>query len=288
MSVLGATRGWVYRFAKRQFPDFMSSKPFSFAMLSHTGRVRKGNEDACAANPDTGAFVVCDGMGGAAAGEIASSMATEAFLLSLAPPADRDASPRTATPDVRLDTAIHEANAAVFQHALRNPQFSGMGTTLVALLLRPAHAGAATALTLAHVGDSRCYRFREGVLSMLTQDHSLVEEQVRMGELTALQAATHPMRNIITRAVGSQADVDPEIRNLDPLPGDIYLLASDGLTRDLTDAALAQTFQRFMALETTRKRAAKPELAILCQTLIDQANDAGGGDNITVLLLHLR
>jgi len=258
-------------------------------MLSHSGRVRKGNEDACAANPDAGAFVVCDGMGGAAAGEIASSMATETFLLSLVPPVDDDdAPPHTATPDVRLDTAIHEANTAVFQHALRNPQFHGMGTTLVALLLRPAHAGAATALTLAHVGDSRCYLFREGTLRLLTQDHSLVEEQVRLGELTALEAATHPMRNIITRAVGSQADVQPEIRNLDPLPGDIYLLASDGLTRELSDADLAQTFQRFMALETTRKRAAKPELASLSQTLIDQANDAGGGDNITVLLLHLR
>jgi protein phosphatase len=288
MSVLGAARGWVYRFAERHFLNSMSSKPFSFAMLSHSGRVRKGNEDACAANPDLGAFVVCDGMGGAAAGEIASKMATDAFLLSLAPIEDEDASPRTATPDVRLDTAIHEANAAVFQHALRNPQFHGMGTTLVALLLRPAHAGANTALTLAHVGDSRCYLYRAGALSLLTQDHSLVEEQVRMGELTALEAATHPMRNIITRAVGSQPDVQPEIRNLDPLPGDIYLLASDGLTRELTDPEIAQTFQRFLALEATRKRATKPELTILCQTLIDQANDAGGGDNITVLLLHLR
>ena len=288
MSVLGTARGWVYRFAEYLFLNFMSAKPFSFAMLSHSGRVRKGNEDACAANPDIGAFVVCDGMGGAAAGEIASKMATDAFLLSLAPPVDEDASPRTATPDVRLDTAIHEANSAVFQHALRNPQFHGMGTTLVALLLRPAHAGAATALTLAHVGDSRCYLYREGALSMLTQDHSLVEEQVRMGEMTALEAATHPMRNIITRAVGSQPDVEPEIRNIDPRPGDIYLLASDGLTRELADADIAQTFQRFLALETTRKRAAKPELSILAQTLIDQANDAGGGDNITVLLLHLR
>ena len=288
MSVLGTARGWVYRFAERLFLKFMSPKPFSFAMLSHSGRVRKGNEDACAANPDIGAFVVCDGMGGAAAGEIASRMATDAFLLSLAPPVDEDASPRTATPDVRLDAAIHEANSAVFQHALRNPQFHGMGTTLVALLLRPAHAGAATALTLAHVGDSRCYLFREGALSMLTQDHSLVEEQVRLGELTALEAAYHPMRNIITRAVGSQADVEPEIRNLDPMPNDIYLLASDGLTRELSDADIAQTFQRFLALEATRKRAAKPELSILAQTLIDQANDAGGGDNITVLLLHLR
>lgn len=289
MTVLGSARGWVYRLAENHFQDLMSSKSFSFAMLSHPGRVRKGNEDMCAANPDIGAFVVCDGMGGAAAGEIASKMATDAFLASLAPPEDdEDAPPRTPTPDVRLDIAIRAANSSVFNHAVKNPQNRGMGTTLVALLLRPAHAGAATALTLAHVGDSRCYLFRGGALQLLTADHSLVEEQVRMGELTALEAASHPMRNIITRAVGSQPEVDPEIRHLDPLQGDIYLLASDGLTRDLTDADLNQTFQRFIALETARKRAAKPELSSLCQTLIDQANDAGGGDNITVLLLQLR
>ena len=288
MTVLGSARSSVYRFAENHFQKFMSSKSFSFAMLSHPGRVRKGNEDMCAANPDLGAFIVCDGMGGAAAGEIASKMATEAFLESLAPQLDEDAPPRTPTPDVRLDIAIREANASVFNHALLNPQHRGMGTTLVALLLRPAHAGAATALTLAHVGDSRCYLFRNGALELLTADHSLVEEQVRMGELTALQAASHPMRNIITRAVGSQAQVNPEIRHLEPQHGDIYLLASDGLTRDLTDADLNQTFQRFLALEAARKRAAKPELSSLCQTLIDQANDAGGGDNITVLLLQLR
>ena len=289
MSGLGAARGWVYRCAECLFPKLMTPKPFSFAMLSHPGRVRKGNEDTCGANPDIGAFVVCDGMGGAAAGEIASKMATEAFLASLAPPEeDEDASPRTPTPDVRLDIAIRAANSSVFSHAVKNPQHRGMGTTLVALLLRPAHAGAATALTLAHVGVSRCYLFRDGGLQLLTADHSLVEEQVRLGELTKLEAASHPMRNIITRAVGSQAEVDPEIRHLEPLQGDIYMLASDGLTRDLTDADLNQTFQRFLALETVRKRAAKPELSSLCQTLIDQANDAGGGDNITVLLLQLR
>lgn len=287
MSVLGSARNRVYRFAERNFPKFMSSKPFSYAMLSHTGRVRKGNEDFCAANPELGAFVVCDGMGGAAAGEIASKMATEVFLASLEPLNDKKG-PRTATPDVRLDTAIHDANTAVFEHAMRNPNFRGMGTTLVSLLLRPAHAGAAMALTLAHVGDSRCYLFRDGALTMLTQDHSLVEEQVRLGELTALEAAYHPMRNIITRAVGSQPGVDPEIRNLDPLPGDLYLLASDGLTRELSDAEIAATFVRFQAREAARKQAHKPEIERLCQTLIDQANDAGGGDNITVLVLHLR
>jgi protein phosphatase len=266
----------------------MSKRPFSFAMLTHPGRVRKGNEDFCAVDEELGAFVVCDGMGGAAAGEVASRMATAQFLASLAPGQDEDGSPRMATPDMRLDAAIHEANRVVFEESQSNAQRHGMGTTLVSLLLRPAHAGAATALTLAHVGDSRCYRFREGVLSQLTLDHSLVEEQVRMGELTAQEAQVHPMRNIITRAVGSQQDVAPDITNLEPLPGDLYLLASDGLTRELKDTDISQTMQRFQALEAVRKRKDKPELSILCQTLIDQANDAGGGDNITVLLLYLR
>ncbi len=268
----------------------MSAKTFSFAMLTHPGRVRKGNEDACAALPEIGAFVVCDGMGGAAAGEVASSMATDAFLRALTPAAgpESDPAPRTPTPDVRLGYAIQAANRAVYEESRRNPQFHGMGTTLVGLLLRPAHNGAATALTLAHVGDSRCYLFRDSRLELLTQDHSLVEEHVRAGELTRSQADMHPMRNIITRAVGSQPGVEPDIRNLEPRPGDLYLLASDGLTRDLSDADLAQTLVRFEGREATRKRAGKPDLSLLCELLIDQANDAGGGDNITVLLLYLR
>ena len=288
MTVLGRARDSVYRFGQRYFLESMTSKPFSFAMLSHPGRVRKGNEDTCDAKPDIGAFVVCDGMGGAAAGEIASKLATDAFLYSLAPHVGEDNSPRTATPDVRLDTAIHEANAAVFGHALRNPHYHGMGTTLVALLLRPAHAGAATALTVAHVGDSRCYLFRDSKLRLLTEDHSLVEEHVRAGDLTRFQAEVHPMRNIITRAVGSQPDVEPEIRNLEPKSGDIYLLASDGLTRELSDADIAMSMLRFQTREANQKRSNKPQLSSLCETLIDQANDAGGGDNITVLLLYLR
>jgi protein phosphatase len=266
----------------------MSAKPFSFAMLSHQGRVRKGNEDTCAASAETGTFVVCDGMGGAAAGEVASRMAAETFLHTLAPAKEQSDTPRMSTPDVRMDVAIQEANRAVYRQSRLNPEWQGMGTTLVALLLRPAHAGAASALTLAHVGDSRCYLFRDGMLSMLTQDHSLVEEQVRLGEMTPLEAEYHPMRNIITRAVGSQADVEPEIQNLDPLPGDLYLLCSDGLTRELSDPEIGQAMQRFTTQEAARKRTQKPDLSILCRTLIAQANDAGGGDNITVLLLHLK
>ncbi len=266
----------------------MASKTFSFAMLSHPGRVRKGNEDTCAASTDPGvfgAFAVCDGMGGAAAGEVASRLAAETFLKTLTPV--KGETPRTATPDARLDAAIHAANQAVFQKSRRLPEMQGMGTTIVALLLEISALASRPALTLAHVGDSRCYLFRADTLALLTQDHSLVEEQVRLGELSASEAERHPMRNIITRAVGSQASVEPEIRNLDTLPDDLYLLASDGLTRELSELAIAQAFRRFLARETIRNRAGKPDLTILAQTLVDQANDAGGADNVTVLLLHV-
>jgi PPM family protein phosphatase len=260
----------------------MDFYPFSHAMLSHKGRVRKGNEDTCCAAPEHGVFVVCDGMGGAAAGEVASRVAANAFLKALAPVRSR--APRTATPDVRLDTAVHLANEAVYEQSRRSIQLHGMGTTLVGLLLEVVKTNPdKPSLTLVHVGDSRCYLWRDGVLTQLTHDHSLVEEQVRLGELTPDEAAYHPMRNIITRAVGSQPTVEPEILQLEPRPGDIYLLASDGLTRELSDAEIYQTLFRAQSKAAN----GRPNLESLCQTLIDQANDAGGGDNITVLLLQL-
>ena len=250
----------------------MTSQPFTFAMLSYVGRVRKGNEDVCAALPEHGIFVVCDGMGGAAAGEVASALAAKTFVDDLA------FRPGEYTPE-RLAAAVRAANRAVHQHALRHPTLTGMGTTLVALLLEAAETG--LALTLAHVGDSRCYRLRARALTQLTVDHSFVEEQVRLGEITAAQAATHPMRNIITRVVGTQPSVEPDIAPHDPQPGDLYLLASDGLTRDLSDADLTEI------LGPAATGGLEADLPSLCQTLIDQAKAAGGGDNITVLLLRI-
>ena len=248
-------------------------------MLSHTGRVRKSNEDACAGSRELGVFVVCDGIGGAAAGEVASRMATETFLKSLTPP--DDGTPRTATPDVRLDQAIRAANDQVYGYARQSAELRGMGTTLVALLVEMERSG--PGLTLAHVGDSRCYVLRDGVLKRLTDDHSLVQEHVQMGDMTPEEAAVHPMRNIITRAVGSQEVVEPEIMPLKAAPGDLYLLASDGLTRDLTDADLVQILKRAQA----KAEGGQPNLDSLCRTLVDEANDAGGGDNVTVLLLQM-
>ena len=242
-------------------------------MLSHPGLVRRGNEDACAADPDAGAFVVCDGMGGAAAGEVASRLAAETFLARITQPTAN--SNRAAQPEVRLAAAVNAANQAVYQRSCRSPQLSGMGTTLVALL---APAGNADTLWLAHVGDSRCYRLRCGHLQQLTSDHSLVEEQLRAGQITPAQAARSPMRNLITRAIGSEATVEAEIQRHHAQPGDLYLLASDGLTHDVNDGEIASIL---IAIPIP---AVQSSLAHACEALIVAANRNGGHDNITVLL----
>ena len=274
----------------------------AFAMLSHPGRVRHINQDVCAALPESGIFVVCDGVGGAAAGEIASRLAAEAFLHALslrprhappkAPPASAATSPRRSSPvtaeihpSTRLCEAVRTANQTVFRQSRRSPAMHGMGTTLVAALLEDAAtsnnhpANTNPTLWLAHVGDSRCYRFRHGILHQLTQDHSLVEEQVRAGLMSRSQANRSPIRNIITRAVGSHPNVEPDIVAHPTIPGDLYLLATDGLTRELDDAEIARI------LIQPHPAATPPDLEALCQSLIDAANAHGGRDNVTVLLL---
>ena len=174
-----------------------------------------------------------------------------------------------------------------------------MGTTLVALLWeedtqQSKDARVGPTLWIAHVGDSRCYLFRSGELRLLTQDHSLVEEHVRAGLLSRAQAAAAPMRNIITRAIGTQPTVEPEIASHAAQPGDLYLLASDGLPRELDDGEIAQILARTAgpaALAPGRRDSAAPGLApqsaldSACQALIDAANAKGGHDNITVLLV---
>lgn len=273
----------------------MAANKLIYAMLSDRGHVRRSNEDACAALPAFGAFVVCDGMGGAAGGEIASHLAAETFLSHLAPTNGGS----QAGVQARMKAAVQAANQAVYQQARHSLQLAGMGTTLVGLLHAPI-AGAQPAncrrsahnhansrasdpptLWLAHVGDSRCYLRRRGRLMQLTADHSLVEEQLRAGQITPEQAATSPMRNLITRAVGSQAGVEPEIQGYNPLPGDLYLLTSDGLNRELSDEAIEEILDRVPV------RATESSLNLACKALIEAANDKGGRDNITVLLVAL-
>lgn len=241
----------------------MLAHSLNFAMLSHPGRHRKGNEDTCAALLEMAAYIVCDGMGGAAAGEVASHLATQAFLQSLG---DHTG----AAPESRLKAAVDAANQAVYQRSRSAAHLSGMGTTLVALLQLPG------TLVLAHVGDSRAYLLRGGHLTRLTHDHSYVEEHLRAGDLTPTQAFHHPWRNIITRAIGSQPVVESDILRLDPHRGDLFLLASDGLTTELSDSTIAEVLGR-----------PQRDLAVLCEMLVDCANQAGGRDNITVLLLQI-
>ena len=266
----------------------MSQNQIIYAMLSDRGRVRRGNEDACAASPEAGVYVVCDGMGGAAAGEIASHLAAETLLENLMKngrPAEK--------PELRLGAAIQAANKAVYGESKHSARLAGMGTTLVALLHAPVangskagqrrHANSRSSdpptLWLAHVGDSRCYRWRRGRLERLTQDHSVVEEQVRAGQITRAQALRSPMRNLITRAIGSQAVVEPEIQGHRPQPGDLYLLASDGLMHELDDDEIAGILDGVTAPYT------KAGLKRGCDALVRAANSSGGHDNITVLLV---
>ena len=229
--------------------------------VTHRGRVRRANEDFFVAHPDVGIFVVCDGMGGAAAGETASRLACETAAAAM------HSAPRGAD---GMRDAIRMANAAVFDRARQDRRLEGMGTTLVAMAL-----GASSAW-IANVGDSRCYRWRNGLLSRLTHDHSLVEEQIRIGRMTREQARRSPMQNVITRAVGTRAEVVADIQEVDTLAGDVYLLASDGLTRDLSDHVLAAKLQ-----------ASAGDLHAACIALIAAANAAGGRDNITCVLVGI-
>ena len=259
-------------------------------MLSHRGLVRRGNEDTCAVCAEAGAFVVCDGMGGAAAGEVASRLAAETFLSHLRSSRDNSNGNGNGSsngngngdhdsPPARLCGAILAANQVVYQHSRQSSKFSGMGTTLVALLA-PVPETAAS-VWLAHVGDSRCYRFRYGHLQQLTHDHSLVEEQLRAGQITPAQAAISPMRNLITRAIGSRPSVEPEIQRHHLQPRDLYLLASDGLTHDVTDSEIAAILAAIPAPLT------QAALSQACEDLITAANRNGGHDNTTVLLAAL-
>ena len=259
-------------------------------MLTDVGRSRSHNEDACAISPEIGAFVVCDGMGGAAAGEVASRLAATTFLDHLgAPP------PANTRPQTRLQTAILAANSVVHKRSLDAPDHAGMGTTLVALLYIPPPLKDRRAvprtpkprfvtppdLFLANVGDSRCYRLRAGALQQLSHDHSFVEEQLKAGQITADQAAVSPMRNYITRAVGPHTRIQPDTDSYRTKPGDVYLLCTDGLTRELDDDALAAILRR----ELPARPPAQSELDQACAALIHAANDHGGRDNITVLLV---
>ena len=228
------------------------------ASRTDTGRQRNANEDAYFASPPL--FGVADGMGGAQAGEVASQLAAESF---------EAVSRGEESPEAYLRAIAKTANARIHHLAQADESRSGMGTTLTAALVDGDEVG------FAHVGDSRAYLFRDGELKLLTSDHSLVEELRRQGRLTDEQAEDHPQRSIITRALGPERDVDIDTMTYQARPGDVYLLCSDGLTTMVREDRIASIL------------AAAKTLDEAVSQLVEEANEAGGRDNITVIAFRL-
>jgi PPM family protein phosphatase len=223
-----------------------------------TGRQRRDNEDSVYVHAPV--FVVADGMGGAQAGEVASRMAIETFEQGL---------PGAGSAEARLAELVRDANHRIYDRSRAEHGREGMGTTLTAAYLDGGR------LAIAHVGDSRAYLLRDGELTRLTQDHSLVDELVRQGKLTEKQAAEHPQRSIITRALGPEPQVEVDTFSYDVRAGDIVLLCSDGLTSMVAEDQVAEIIKLAATLEEAADR------------LIDEANEAGGRDNITVVLCRV-
>jgi protein phosphatase len=235
---------------------------YAVAALSDCGRKRSSNEDAFGFSAEHGVYLVCDGMGGAAAGEIASSLAVDEVLRRLSGRAG------AAPLQDAVEEAICAANQVILSRGQRNPRFNGMGTTLVGLVTEGSR------VLVFNVGDSRCYRLREDSLKQISLDHSLVEEQVRMGRMTHEDARRSSLRNVITRALGTQPTVEPDIFELQAEQGDLFLLCSDGLTGEVSDAQIESILAANLPLDD------------ICTSLVDAANQAGGHDNITCLLLR--
>jgi PPM family protein phosphatase len=223
-----------------------------------TGRQRRANEDSLLARSPL--FVVADGMGGAQAGEVASRIAVESFRHGL-----DDAS----QPEAALATLALAANSRIHELSHSNAEHAGMGTTLTAVYVGDRE------VAIAHVGDSRAYCLREGELLRLTDDHSLVDELMRQGRLTPEEAVEHPQRSVITRALGPEGTVEVDTRSFRARPGDVYLVCSDGLTTMLSEEEIADALR------------SHPRLRDAGEALIAAANEAGGRDNITVVLLRL-
>jgi serine/threonine protein phosphatase PrpC len=225
---------------------------------SDTGRQRRANEDSFFVRAPL--FVVADGMGGAQAGEVASRLAAETFAAGL---------PDDGTSEQRLERRAREANQRIHEVSLEDRALNGMGTTLTAAYLDGDE------LALAHVGDSRAYLLRDGELTRLTRDHTLVEELVRRGELTEEEAAEHPQRSIITRALGPEPDIDIDLHTHRVRAGDVLLLCSDGLTGMIGEEEVQEILSSATKLADAGRR------------LVHAANEAGGRDNITVVLFRL-
>jgi serine/threonine protein phosphatase PrpC len=227
----------------------------AYARASDTGKKRRRNEDSYVVAPPL--FAVADGMGGAQAGEVASKLAAAAL---------EDTDSGSSSGQERVVSLIQEANRRVYARANTDPATSGMGTTMTVALVE------GQVVTIGHVGDSRAYLVRAGRLEQLTEDHSLVNELLKSGKLSPQEAETHPQRSVITRAVGTDPDVDVDAFTVDALEGDVFLLCSDGLTDMVDDEGILDVVERY-----------HDDLDRVAKSLVSAANRGGGEDNITVI-----
>ena len=234
--------------------------------LSDVGRSRNHNEDHFEIVGDGRLCVVADGMGGHGHGDLASRLAVEAILAHLDRASDADG------PSERsrlLEGAINRAHQELLSRVAADEELLGMGTTMVVILVGDGAAA------IAHVGDSRAYRLRQGVLELLTEDHSWVNEQVRAGFLSVDQARSHPLKNVVTRALGGESGIQVDVEEVDVRPEDLYLLCSDGLTTMLRDEEIGERL----------RQVGEKSVEEVCSRLVGDANARGGLDNVTVVLL---
>ncbi len=242
------------------------------------GRVRSNNEDSYRVVPELNLFVLSDGMGGEAHGEVASKMAVETVATyclevanNLSAPSFAEPRPDLSEKTNRLASAVHLANGKIYEAAHSNPAQRGMGATVLAAWLDPPRR----AVSLVHVGDSRAYLLRSGTLEQLTSDHSLVAEQVRRGILTPQQADTSRLQSVLMRALGTHEEVEVDADEQLLVDGDALLLSTDGLTRMVTDPEIASTLLTY------------PDAQAAADRLVALANEYGGEDNITVIVLRV-
>lgn len=241
---------------------------YQFHAITDPGRARDNNEDSVAFDEEALVAVLADGMGGYNAGEIASGMAT-AFIKSELSRWLVEAGPVAQPKEIRraMEICVDNANLAIFNSANANPAYAGMGTTLVLAVFRDGR------LTVGHIGDSRCYRIRGAVMDQVTKDHSLLQEQIDAGMITLEQAAVSPIKNLVTRALGVEQSVMLEVNEFQVMPGDVYLMCSDGLSDMVEDEVIARIVGE------------GSELAQIAENLVTAANNNGGKDNISVLMV---
>lgn len=244
---------------------------------THPGMVRSHNEDSVACEPACGLVVLADGMGGYNAGEVASGIAVSVMVTEIsqalqdASPIDRDRQSGEELGVVLLRDNLQKANASIFHAAESQPQYSGMGTTIVSGIFYDNR------VAVGHIGDSRMYRLRGEVLEAITRDHSLLQEQIDGGIISVADARLSKNKNLVTRAVGIDAKVVPEIHVHDVMVGDVYLLCSDGLNDMMEDEDIQSTLY-----------ALQNNLPLAANQLIQMANDNGGRDNISVILVKVK